>query len=73
MSIYNSGPRQGVRRGNATPGLRDGLTDEVTAASGRASTVTHRFGGVRYALTRRAALPADRGPLSEEGESDARQ
>jgi hypothetical protein len=34
------------------------LTDDVQAASTRASAVTHRFGGVRYALSRPEAGPA---------------
>jgi hypothetical protein len=84
MSIPNIGPErpdlgdpdvvENLRRGNPAPVLRDEpLTDEVTAASARASTVTHRFGGVRYALTRPDVAVADREPLAEEGGSDARQ
>jgi hypothetical protein len=80
MSIPNIGPEHfddgdpsgvdGPRRGNPAPVLRDEpLTDDMTAASTRASTVTHRFGGVRYALTRHGGYP---GP-AEEGDSDARE
>jgi len=83
MSIPNIGPEhpdlgdrdalESVRRGNPAPVLRDEpLTDDVMAASARASTVTHRFGGVRYALTRPDTAVADREPPAEEGGSDAR-
>lgn len=83
MSIPNIGPEHadsgdhGVetpRRGNPALVYRDEpLTDEVTAATARASAVTHRFGGVRYALTRPDALAADYEPPTEEGDSDARE
>ncbi len=80
MSIPNIGPEHfddgdssGVdspRRGNPAPLLRDEpLTDDMTAASTRASTVTHRFGGVRYALTRHSGHQG----TAEEGDSDARE
>lgn len=74
MSVPNIGPEQpdpsepeDGRVGNAALVYRDPMrTDDVRAASTRASTVTHRFGGVRYALCR-----PDRGPATEEsGESD---
>jgi hypothetical protein len=84
MPIPNIGPEhpdqgdpdavESPRRGNPAPVLRDEpLTDDVMAASARASTVTHRFGGVRYALTRPDVAVADRQPPAEEGGSDARQ
>ena len=84
MSIPNIGPEHAdsgdpdavdsPRRGNPAPVLRDGpQTDEVLAATARASAVTHRFGGVRYALTRPDATAPDPGPPAEEGDSDARQ
>jgi hypothetical protein len=84
MTVPNIGPEhadQGSfeaadnpRRGNPEPVLKDGrLTDDVMAASARASTVTHRFGGVRYALTRPEVAVADPEPSAEEGGSDARQ
>ena len=61
------------RRGNPAPVLRyESCTDDVTAASARASTVTHRFGGVRYALTRPNMRTADRRRPAGEGDSDAR-
>ncbi|MCA2215757.1 hypothetical protein [Jidongwangia harbinensis] len=42
-----------ARKGNPASMYRDEpLTDDVHAASTRASAVTHRFGGVRYALSR---------------------
>jgi hypothetical protein len=41
------------RGGNAGSAYRDDApTDDVQAASARASSLTHRFGGVRYALSR---------------------
>jgi hypothetical protein len=44
------------RGGNAALVYRDEVTtDDVQAASTRASSVTHRFGGVRYALSRPGA------------------
>jgi len=84
MPIPNIGPEHAdsgdpdavdsPRRGNPAPVLRGGPeTDDVVAATARASTVTHRFGGVRYALTRPDARAADHGSPSEEGDSDARQ
>jgi hypothetical protein len=77
MSVPNIGPEhpdshdyeESPRGGNAALVYRDDAhTDEVEAASARASTVTHRFGGVRYALNRRATDPSP--PNSESGESD---
>ncbi len=78
MSVPNIGPehsepyepdefRNDARVGNAALVYRDPVhTDDVRAASTRASTVTHRFGGVRYALSR-----PERAPEAEEsGESD---
>ena len=77
MSVPNIGPElpdpsdpdDVPRGGNSAPLYRDDTgTDEVHAASTRASTTTHRFGGVRYALSRREAEP--RPPRAEGGESD---
>ena len=84
MSIPNSGPEhpdrndpdaaESARRGNPPLVYRaESVTDEVVAASSRASAVTHRFGGVRYALSRRDGATATDEPPAEEGESDARQ
>jgi hypothetical protein len=83
MSIPNIGPEHAdsgdpdavdsPRRGNPALVYRDEpLTDDVAAATARASTVTHRFGGVRYALSRPETAAAQE-PPAEEGESDARQ
>jgi hypothetical protein len=83
MSIPNIGPEhddqgnpdalESARRGNPAPVLRDEpRTDDMAAASARASAVTHRFGGVRYALTR-PVTAADPEPPAEEGGSDASQ
>ena len=77
MSIPNIGPElpdpndpdEVQRGGNSAPLYRDDTgTDDVRAASTRASTTTHRFGGVRYALSR---PDADlRPPRAKGGESD---
>jgi hypothetical protein len=84
MSIPNIGPEhadqgdpdgvESPRRGNPPLVYRDEpLTDDVTAATTRASAVTHRFGGVRYALSRPDVTATDPGPSAEEGDSDARE
>ncbi|GAA2650272.1 hypothetical protein [Paractinoplanes durhamensis] len=84
MSIPNIGPEHadpsdpdGVetqRRGNPSVVYRDEpLMDDMAAATTRASTVTHRFGGVRYALTRPDATAIDPRSSAEEGDSDARE
>ncbi|GIF25175.1 hypothetical protein BJ973_007427 [Actinoplanes tereljensis] len=84
MSIPNIGPEhadhgdpEGVetpRRGNPALVFRDEpLTDDMAAATTRAVAVTHRFGGVRYALTRPDAAVAERRPPAEEDDSDARE
>jgi len=84
MSIPNIGPEhadrgdpEGVdtpRRGNPPLAYRgEQLTDDVVAATTRATAVTHRFGGVRYALARPDATTADPGPPVEERDSDARE
>ena len=63
MSIPNIGPElpdpdqqasDHSRKANPAPVYRDdeSPTDDVQAASTRASAVSHRFGGVRYALSR---------------------
>ncbi|GAB1643654.1 hypothetical protein [Krasilnikovia sp. MM14-A1259] len=84
MSIPNIGPElpdpggheaaETQRRGNASLIYRvEPATDEVRAASTRASVVTHRFGGVRYALCRpggRRAPAAGRVAPADGGESD---
>ena len=83
MSIPNIGPEhadsgdpdavESPRRGNPAAVYRDeSATDDMAAASTRATTVTHRFGGVRYALTRQDIAAAEHLPPVEEGESDAR-
>ena len=84
MPIPNIGPEhsdqgdpEGVetpRRGNPPLVYRDEpLTDDVTAATARATAVTHRFGGIRYALSRPDATATDTVPPAEEGDSDARE
>lgn len=84
MSIPNIGPEhpetgdpgavESQRRGNPPPVLRDEPpTDDVAAASTRASVVSHRFGVVRYALTRPESTAANPSPPAEEGDSHARE
>jgi hypothetical protein len=83
VSIPNIGPEhpdpsgsemtEHARRGNPALLFRDEpAIDEVDAAEARASTVTHRFGGVRYALSRPGGRSAGT-QSAEEGESDARE
>jgi hypothetical protein len=84
MSIPNIGPEhvepgdpdgaETPRRGNPPLLYRDeSPTDDVLAATARATAVTHRFGGVRYALSRPDATAAAPRPPAEEGDSDARE
>jgi len=83
MSIPNIGPEhvepgdpggaETPRRGNPPLVYRDEPpTDDVLAATARATAVTHRFGGIRYALSRPDGPSADRRPPAEGGDSDAR-
>ena len=67
----NSGAVETARWGNSLLYRDEPFADEVFAASTRASTVSHRFGGVRYALSRPGGQTVRR-PLAEEDESDAR-
>lgn len=81
MSIPNFGPEQppssdpgaadGPRWGNSLIHRDEPFVGEVFAASTRATMVTHRFGGVRYALSRPGGTTVRR-PHAEEDESDAR-
>ena len=67
-----NGPDDAQRGGNAALVYRDEVaTDDVQAASARASAVSHRFGGSRCALSRPEAEPAP--PPEEKGESDESQ
>ncbi|MBL7261817.1 hypothetical protein [Paractinoplanes lichenicola] len=82
MTVPNIGPErfdQGdsfaveLRMGNPAPLCRGvAITDDVSAATARAAVVSHRFGGVRLALSRPITRPADGRPTIDEGESDAR-
>jgi hypothetical protein len=55
------------RGGNAALVYRDDApTDDVQAASARASSLTQRFGGVRYALSRPHAAEPE-APSDEDG------
>jgi hypothetical protein len=84
MSIPNVGPEHpdagdldavdSPRRGNPAPLLRDEpVTDDVSAASARATALTHRFGGVRYALSRPHADITESQPMAEEGDPNGHQ
>ncbi|HEY7271244.1 MAG TPA: hypothetical protein VH502_00830 [Actinoplanes sp.] len=74
MVVPNIGPEpldpsdsDNIPRGNAASVYRDDVpTDDVSAASARASSLTHRFGGVRYALSRPTAVEAEP-PSDEDG------
>jgi hypothetical protein len=80
MWIPNIGPEhpepgdpgavESPRRGNSLVHRDEPFADEVFAASTRATTVSHRFGGVRYALSRPGGTTV-RKPPAEEDESDA--
>ncbi|SLM04868.1 hypothetical protein ACSP50_8180 [Actinoplanes sp. SE50/110] len=81
VSIPNIGPEHpepgdpgaadNPRRGNPPPVHRDpAITDDVVAASSRASTVSQRFGGGRYTLSRPGGVSTAE-PPAEEDESDA--
>ena len=57
------------RGGNAALVYRDdAATNDVRAASARASSVTNRFGGVRYALSRPGTAEPEP-PAEEDAES----
>jgi hypothetical protein len=81
MSVPNVGPEhpepgdpgaaESPRWGNSLIHRDEPFVGEVFAASTRATMVTHRFGGVRYALSRPGGTTVRR-PPAEEDESDAR-
>jgi hypothetical protein len=74
MVVPNIGPEpldpgesDDTPRANAALVYRDDVPiDDVQAASARASSLTHRFGGVRYALSRPNA-PKPGPPSDEDG------
>lgn len=80
MAIPNFGPERAdpndpddtLRAGNAAQIYRARVaTDDVAAASTRATSVTHRFGGIRYPLSRpdsAAGRPPDESGGSNESE-----
>ncbi|MEV6601416.1 hypothetical protein AB0M36_31875 [Actinoplanes sp. NPDC051346] len=78
MSVPNIGPEpfdptDGAdvsRRGNPAHYCADHLPDGMAAATTRAATVSHRFGGVRYALTRRDGIPPSEGDQQGEPSAD---
>ena len=74
----NSESTESNRRGNpASAYLDEAPAGEIEAAQARATTVSHRFGGTRYALSRPvpAAAPAGDGagdsPAEPPGDTDA--
>jgi hypothetical protein len=73
MTVPNSGPQHPELlepEVNAALVYRDEpVSGSMAAASTRATAVTHRFGGIRYALTRSDACPPP-GP-HDGGDSDA--
>jgi hypothetical protein len=81
MSVPNVGPEhpepgdpgaaESPRWGNSLIHRDEPFVGEVFAASTRATMVTHRFGGIRYALSRPGGTTVRR-PPAEEDESDAR-
>ena len=76
MSVPNIGPEypgpadhdgtDAPGRGNLSYLDESSPTDGMEAASTRATTVSHRFGGVRYALTRSDGTPPSH-PHSDDG------
>jgi hypothetical protein len=81
MSVPNIGPEHPElsdledrpRGGNGALVYRDDMpTDDVQAASTRASAVSHRFGGVRHALSRPGLpiSPSDEATPGDGGGSD---
>jgi hypothetical protein len=81
MTVPNAGPQQpdprdpdvaDARRGNPALVYRDEpLTGGMEAASTRASTVSHRFGGVRHPLTRPHRFPPTEQHPNDGGDPDA--
>ncbi len=80
MSVANAGPapweplgrgvEEAPRRTNPSLVHRIDRADDMWAASTRASTVSHRFGAVRHALTRKGSEGRF---AAGEGDSDAGQ
>jgi hypothetical protein len=86
MTVPNAGPQQpdpmdpdggeagraDARRGNPAPVYRDEpLSGGMEAASTRATTVSHRFGGVRHPLTRPDRFPPAEPHPNDGGDPDA--
>jgi hypothetical protein len=81
MTVPNSGPQQpdptdaggaGTRRGNPAFVHRDELAaGSMEAASTRAIALSHRFGGVRHALTRTDRFPPAEPYPRDGGDPDA--
>jgi hypothetical protein len=81
MTVPNAGPQQpdptdpdgtDARRGNPALVYRDEpLTGGIEAASTRATTVSHRFGGVRHPLTRSDRFPSAEPHPNDGGDPDA--
>ena len=81
MTVPNAGPQQpdpvdvggtDTRRGNPAFVHRDELLPGgMEAASTRATTVSHRFGGARHALTRTDRFPPAEPHPNDGGDPDA--
>jgi hypothetical protein len=81
MSVPNIGPElpdqgdpegpESNRRHNPAAAFRDEVsTGVIETAQARAATVSHRFGGARYALTRPEADADDAGVVGPADDSD---
>jgi hypothetical protein len=72
MTVPNAGPHHPDPTERGNPAYRDEvLTSGMEAASTRATTVSQRFGGVRYALTRSETVsPTEQDP-NNGGDPDA--
>jgi len=81
MTVPNAGPQQpehadadgaDIRRGNPSLVYRDEpLTGGTEAASARATTASHRFGGVRHPQTRPDRFPQAEHHPNDGGDPDA--
>jgi hypothetical protein len=77
MSVPNKGPdlpdpvdhdgTEDARRGNPASAYEEGVTGVIETATTRATTVSRRFGGARYALRRENPAPGDADEPDVEG------
>ncbi|MEU7907902.1 hypothetical protein [Actinoplanes sp. NPDC049118] len=72
MTVPNAGPHHPDPTERGNPAYREErLTTDMEAASTRATTVSQRFGGVRYALTRSEGIPPIEQEPNDGGDPDA--